>query len=277
MKNFWTVLIVILCLGFTGTSYAMESSSSAVQKYGITFPVSELGNCNSLEECKTYCEDLTNKDACISFAQKKGFYKIPKAAETGKATLISAARSELGCESESACKEFCGQQANWEKCGEFAKKHQLGNKKPSSPPSSDILEKAKQFLGCTTIIECKTLCSKEENREKCREFSKMLSRKPAQMSSAPKMMPVPSGIDVNKLNLRMQELCAQIKEKLANSSLSAEINNTYQQYCQSVINGSPRPTSPTPPEPPPPSPIPAVQGVTTESSLLQKFLNWLGF
>src|SRR3989338_391085 len=47
-----------------GVAFAQEST--------ITFPVPELGNCTSKEQCKTYCDDPANHDSCIAFAESHG-------------------------------------------------------------------------------------------------------------------------------------------------------------------------------------------------------------
>ena len=78
------------------SAHAQEASGSA-QKYGITFPVEQLGNCKSLSECKTFCEDPLNHDACINFAKKKGFYKPGLPANAGKANVLIAAHLSPGC------------------------------------------------------------------------------------------------------------------------------------------------------------------------------------
>ena len=41
----------------------------------ITFPISELDNCTSVENCKVFCDQPTSMNACMSFAEKKGLMK----------------------------------------------------------------------------------------------------------------------------------------------------------------------------------------------------------
>jgi len=38
----------------------------------ISFPIAELGGCNSKAECKAYCDDSTHAEACLSFAESRG-------------------------------------------------------------------------------------------------------------------------------------------------------------------------------------------------------------
>ncbi len=173
-KSAWIAFFIALLATFVMaiSAHAIDSSSSAAQKYGVTFPVVELGNCADISSCRSFCEDPLNKDACISFAKKKGFYKEQKTAI--KNAISIAAKAELGCDSESSCKAFCGIQSNWEKCGEFAKKHNLGGGQVDDPGKKDTLVKAKEMLGCSSVDECKGFCTKEENKNKCDEFAKLV-------------------------------------------------------------------------------------------------------
>lgn len=165
MKNFLSVKFILIVFSFfIFAAGALAQEKESPEKYGITFPISELGSCKDLAECKTYCDDPVNRSACISFAKQKGFYKEKKNDE-----LITKAKSELGCDSEASCRALCEQAENKDKCASFAGKHGLGGPPPGKNP--EILEKAKSTLGCDSPETCKTVCSQEENREKCSQFA----------------------------------------------------------------------------------------------------------
>lgn len=174
-KNILKILISVLILlstlsVFAGISYAQETPETKAKKFGVAFPVAELGNCASVSECRTYCEDQTHRDACVTFAKKKGFYKEPEV-DTKRQALIQSAKTELGCTSEESCKEICQQEANFEKCRAFAEKNGLENG-PRNPGDRKILEKAKEILGCDSKESCKAICEQEANKDKCSEFAK---------------------------------------------------------------------------------------------------------
>src|SRR5256885_2273465 len=90
------IVAMVVTFVFATLTRAMENESSpgASQKYGITFPVAELGNCGSLAECRAYCQVEANHQACADFAKRKGFYKDKSQ------TLLADAKTELGCDSE---------------------------------------------------------------------------------------------------------------------------------------------------------------------------------
>ena len=48
------------------------ASVAFAQESTITFPITELGNCTSKEQCKTFCDDPANHDSCIAFAESRG-------------------------------------------------------------------------------------------------------------------------------------------------------------------------------------------------------------
>lgn len=155
---------------FIKIGYAQETPETKTKKYGVTFPVTELGNCASVSECRTYCEDQTHKDACVTFAKKKGFYQETEI-DPKRETLMQAAKTELGCSSEQSCKEMCRLETNFEKCRAFAEKNGLESG-PKNPGDKKIMEKAKEILGCDSPESCKAICEQEANREKCSEFAK---------------------------------------------------------------------------------------------------------
>lgn len=169
----FSAITVIVCFAFLQRSvFAEEASNSAdpVKKFNITFPVSTLGNCNSLEACKAYCEDPVNQAACLNFARSKGFYKSSQGQNNARSRLIiEKAKIELGCNTEDECKALCSSEENAQKCADFAKKYSIEKKKVTN---NSILEKAKAALGCTSEETCKTMCQQEANREKCSQFAK---------------------------------------------------------------------------------------------------------
>lgn len=174
----FSALAVIACFTILqiNSAFAQESSSSAeemAKKYNISFPIAELGNCSSIDSCKSYCSDEANKDACMSFAKKKGFYKEDNRVEGNAASkaLLEKAKSELGCTSEDECRQVCYEEANRDKCMAFAKKYSI-NTHSQNPGNEEILEKAKAILGCDSPETCKAVCEQEANRDKCSQFAK---------------------------------------------------------------------------------------------------------
>jgi len=206
LKMVFLFMMTIFSLLFVRRAFAADASTSAtsdpVKRYGITFPVSELGGCNNLDECRAYCADSTHSDACIAFAKSHGFYKAPtpRPADASQSASLKDAQTELGCSSASACKAFCALAENHDKCSSFAMKHHLGP--PPRPESAmqgammnKTLEEAKTILGCASADECRTFCQNPDNRQKCEDFAKQagLGGPPRPASESGLMRPQPRG------------------------------------------------------------------------------------
>lgn len=172
------LFIFIICILFLVSSRTIsaadDSTASAdVKKYKITFPIEELGNCEDLSSCKSYCADPANNDACVAYAKKKGFYKQPQINKILKTAAIKAyAKNKLGCDSENSCKEACSKTENIDKCKAFAQTFDLKPKNENI--TNQLLIKAKEILGCESGDSCKGICQKPENFEKCSEFAKLV-------------------------------------------------------------------------------------------------------
>lgn len=165
--------IVSFILMFISASFAYAQTQEETAKYNVTFPVGALGNCNSLVECKSFCDDPVNSTACISYAKSKGFYK-EDALQTKKEEIINKAKTTLGCDSEASCMNFCELPANFNICHNFAQSNNLGGGKVANVSAASILEKAKTILGCDSLTACKSICEQEGNTQKCADFAKQV-------------------------------------------------------------------------------------------------------
>ena len=234
----WIVFLAItsaVCFIFTQNISAQVATNSAdpVQKYSISFPVSTLGNCESLAACKEYCEDSAHQEACTNFAKSKGFYKEPAKSQGAarQRVIMLRAKEELGCSSEQECKEICKEEENREKCAAFAKKYSLV-KEVKKAANGSVLEKAKSELGCSDEASCKALCQEEANREKCSSFAKKAGlsgglMKMASMSAKEKkgFEEVKKTVDICKEN---PEACAKNFEEV-----EKQILEKGDEYCKS--------------------------------------------
>ena len=75
MSSFFNTRIflsaAIIAFGFLFSFFIIVSAQ--INPFDIQFPVSELGNCGSTQECKIYCDDPANARACTDWAVSKGF------------------------------------------------------------------------------------------------------------------------------------------------------------------------------------------------------------
>lgn len=151
---------------------------SKAKQYGITFPIADLGGCAGPQECRDFCEQPTNQQACMDFAKRKGFAKEmerPDGMDAGKRDeLIQKAKTELGCTSMESCSQVC--ETDHSRCESFARKHGVYQEPPpssgrySSEEKMQLMQKAESELGCTSMESCKSVC--EKNPQACMAFAK---------------------------------------------------------------------------------------------------------
>lgn len=145
--------------GVGGTVLADETPETKVSSLGLTFPIPELGSCASLTECKAYCDQPQNVEACQIYRKSK--------AQEAKLKMLELAKVELGCTSSQECHTFCTQEANIDTCKAFFNKYNL-----KFVVKKEVFEKAKAELGCTDNASCRTACELPENQTKCQAFAK---------------------------------------------------------------------------------------------------------
>lgn len=168
------IFILFIALFFSVINvFAKETPEQVAQKYGITFPIAELGGCTDYSACRTYCEDPVNYDTCIDFAKKKGFYKEEQISSV-KQDFWAKTKAELGCDSETSCRQICEQEENFDRCNNFAQKYDLQGGHTEDPSKTQILEKAKEVLGCNSYASCSSFCQQEANRQRCSDFAKQV-------------------------------------------------------------------------------------------------------
>ncbi|MDP3733399.1 MAG: hypothetical protein Q8Q91_02545, partial [Candidatus Daviesbacteria bacterium] len=123
--NKWLILLIslVISLVMAGSAYAQsatDSTQEAARKYGVSFPVADLGACGSFSDCRNFCEDPVNGEACINYGKLKGFYKDDTLV-TDQGRVLEEARRRIGCDSYEACLNFCEVQANFGTCNSFAR------------------------------------------------------------------------------------------------------------------------------------------------------------
>ncbi len=183
----YTLLIIaflfVLFSVFTNTSSAQETRELE-EKYDLSFPIAELGDCKNIGECRSFCDDPVNSSVCIEYAEDKGFYDQGELEENLEIAL-KRAKNELGCDSEVSCKNLCEQPSSYSKCSQFAQRHNIGGGIVENPSSQEIVKKAQETLGCNSETTCKNYCEKDENRSKCSEFAKQVGLRGGEMRVGP--------------------------------------------------------------------------------------------
>ncbi|MEK7595951.1 MAG: hypothetical protein AAB564_00125 [Patescibacteria group bacterium] len=142
--------------------------------FDIKFPISELGNCGSMEECKSYCDEPANARVCFEWAKNQGLVKEPPRSEDKfqkKAEeFLTENAGPGGCSSFESCDSYCGRPENNEECFRFAKEHGLMPPEELKRVERET-EKRAGPGGCRSREECDAFCRNPDNAETCLNFA----------------------------------------------------------------------------------------------------------
>ncbi|MDP1722055.1 MAG: hypothetical protein Q8L37_02490 [Candidatus Gottesmanbacteria bacterium] len=153
----------------------------------LTYPIPELGYCRDAKECSLYCEIPQNKATCWSYGKYKlesNVLGVTTISVEEKQMMETKAKEynitfpivDLGnCAGPQECRDFCEESSNQTTCMDFAKKKgfqkEVGRPDGMDPKKrTELMEKAKTELGCTSMDSCKNICETDQTR--CEAFAK---------------------------------------------------------------------------------------------------------
>jgi len=130
----------------------------AQNPFNIQFPIPELGNCASFDECAVYCDDSTNIDACTAWAKGQGIDVRPHDEER------EVEAGPGGCTNDRECRAYCDNPNNREECVRFAVDH--GH---MTQAEADRISRGGPG-GCQSREACDAFCSQPTNLRACIDF-----------------------------------------------------------------------------------------------------------
>lgn len=200
----------------------IQNASGGSSLSGITFPVAELGNCTSRDECRAYCDQTEHMDACTAFAKAHGLVTNDEATKSQKfSEILKSGGGPGNCATPQACREFCSTIENMPACVSFAKEHGFNDDNIAE------VEKIQQHVqgggtlpgGCTSKDSCEEYCSDFSHAVECQAFAQKVGITEISNREQEK---IPSG--------QFQKLLELIKEhKTPGQCTSA---GTCEEYCQ---------------------------------------------
>lgn len=154
-----------------------EASSAGGDPYAnIQYPIKALGNCESKEACKTYCEAQANLDRCIAFAEANGLLKHDEIARGKKfSEIVKSGGGPAGCKTEKACFEYCNDVDRIDECVAFAEKNGFmeGKELEEAKKIQSIVRSGKSMPGnCKNRTACEAYCKNTEHLDECIAFAK---------------------------------------------------------------------------------------------------------
>ncbi|MFH1402532.1 MAG: hypothetical protein ABIG87_02835 [Patescibacteria group bacterium] len=161
-----------LFLGISIVFFVCLLSIAHANIFDIEYPVAELGNCGSQEECKIFCNQEQNQLVCVKFAESKG--AIPKErASQMKNDLERFERKmeEFGpgqCTTPRECDAYCRVLENLDECLNYGVMHGY-----QTQMEADKIREQAQKGGpgnCKSKEECDNFCKNPENAQECFKF-----------------------------------------------------------------------------------------------------------
>lgn len=152
-------LLIFTCLVFCfNLVYALNE---------VSYPVTELGNCESQKACAIYCDQIENIDACLNYAEKNNLLNEKEILEAKKILLFMKSGDTPGaCSSKNECNAYCKDEENLEECVSFAEKSGFISKQ-----EAEIARKVKgKGPGGCSGEECNKYC--KEHEQECMDFVK---------------------------------------------------------------------------------------------------------
>ncbi len=147
----------------------IQAQSDQPNLSNIQYPVTELGNCTSQDNCKTYCDAPAHQDACLNFAQE---HNLMTSQEINAARIVLSGRGPGGCTSKEICQAYCDNTDHINECIAFAQQNNL--------MSPDELAQAKKVQAavaagikppaCGGPQKCDVYCSQPEHMQECLNF-----------------------------------------------------------------------------------------------------------
>ena len=168
-KKILTVLILVSSVAVSGAIIGSVAAQTSVAS--VTYPIAELGNCQNKEECRTFCDDTKNIDACLAFAEASNLMSPEELAAAKKFKDVGMT-GPGGCKGKDACGEYCSVKDNMEVCIAFAEKNGLMSeqKLQESKKVLTAIKKNAKPLGCNSQQECDKYCATAEHMDECINF-----------------------------------------------------------------------------------------------------------
>jgi len=154
--------------------FAVVGVVGAVNPFDIDYPIAELGNCASQDDCRVYCDEPENSDACITFAENQGMMKTEEAQEMREKTeefkrgLEEFENSPGQCTTPRECDAYCRVEEHLDECLDYSVKY--------GHSTQEEVDKIKAQAekggpgGCKSREECDNFCDNPDNTDECFSF-----------------------------------------------------------------------------------------------------------
>ncbi|MGC9610681.1 MAG: hypothetical protein ABSE68_00420 [Minisyncoccia bacterium] len=180
MKTKHLLSVLILGVGIVSSflimsnaALAQTTAAPAVNPIAnIQYPVSELGNCGSETECKTYCDNSAHLDACLSFAESHNLMSAGEIQAAKK--FVAVGKGPGGCATKESCNQYCDDASHIDECVAFAEKNNLMSQSQLTEAKQvqAAIKKGAKLPACNGKDACDKYCNDVAHVEECMAFAK---------------------------------------------------------------------------------------------------------
>ncbi len=155
------------------TTSLSASSSAAVSLSTLTYPISELGNCGSVGDCRTYCNNPQNQNACLAFAEEHHLMSQTQVSQAKQVLQTLATGGPGGCTTKDACENYCSDLSHASECLSFAEQHGLiqGPAVTMAQKMISLIQNGSTPGKCSSPEECRSYCSDSSHADECLAFA----------------------------------------------------------------------------------------------------------
>lgn len=140
---------------------------------GIQYPIQELGDCKSKDNCKFYCDKPENLRACVDFAKENNLMSKEEI-EVANNFIKAGGKGPGGCKTKDSCEAYCNNMDHLDECVLFAEENNL-----MSPQELAEAKKVQKAIAngikapaCGNKKACDTYCEESDHMEECIIFAK---------------------------------------------------------------------------------------------------------
>jgi hypothetical protein len=165
---------VIFSVALIGTTVAQNNNASLPDALAnMTYPIPELGNCKDQADCKIYCDDSANTEACINYAEKKNLMS-EEDLRVAKKFVAGGSKGPGSCKGKKECQAYCEDKNHIDECVSYAETNGLmkGEELQKAKKVQSAIKKGVKFPSCKNKTECDAYCEESGHMEECIMFAK---------------------------------------------------------------------------------------------------------
>lgn len=162
------------CVNFAEKNNMMPKEEIDMAKKFIAAGSTGPGNCKTKDSCETYCNDINNIDACISFAEKNGLMPEKDLAEAKQVqAAIAKGVKPPACGNKKTCDVYCEDMDHMEECITFGQAAGFlqGKELEDAQKILAAIKKGVKPPPCKGKDACDEYCSDPNNMETCMNFA----------------------------------------------------------------------------------------------------------